>query len=515
MPRLRAGLMVLLTAALVAGCTSGPGPSPDVTPTVPRAHPVMPEQQTTIVDGGDAVSLAVATSKALFASAPAVVLLGGQDTDDIDQATQEAVELGVPLLLTPAPPAPESSASATLAPAALPSDGPTDDPTRAEIARLGAGSAVTVGADAATWAGGLSGVTLSTVESAKPQVQRGEALSSLLVLAAGNATDAASVATAKAAGAQVLTLGSYDPRATTASVQAVAAAAKAGPIGQVLALGSAFGSPDLLRQRLTIASTGVELPGGGQIVFPGRRMVALYGHPGDTILGALGEQPLDATVTRAQQVAAQYSSLYNEPVVPAFEIIATVASGTTGSNVFPEDTYRPYIDAAKAAGIYVVLDLQPGDTDFLTQAKLYQDLLLEPNVGLALDPEWRIQPGKQHMVNIGSVDASEINTTGAWLDQLVRDHNLPQKVFLLHQFRLDMISNRQTLVTNYDNLRVLIHADGFGSPGAKDNTWNTLHIDAPPNIVWGWKNFYDEDQPTFTPQQTVAMSPDIVFISYQ
>jgi hypothetical protein len=509
---------VLLTAMLAAGCTSGFVPRPDVTAssTVPQAHPVAPQQQTTIINGDDAVSLAVSTSKALFASAPAVVLIGQTDTNDVDQASQEAVRLGVPLLVTRTPPAPQPGASQTVAPAALPSSAPADDATKTELARLGAFDAVTVGADAATWAATLpSSVKVFSVEGAAPQVQPGKALSSLLVLALGNAVDAAAVATAKAAGATVLPLGSYDPRASSASVQAVAAAAKGAPIGQVLAIGSAFGPPDLLRQRLAIAATGVELPGGGQIVFPGRRMVALYGHPGDTGLGALGEQSLDATITRAKQAAADYTSLYHEPVVPAFEIIATVAAGTTGSNVFPEDTYRPWIDAAKANGIYVVLDLQPGDTDFLTQAKLYQDLLLEPNVGLALDPEWRVQPGKQHLVNIGSVDASEINKTGAWLDALVRDHNLPQKVFLLHQFRLDMITNRDTLVTNYDNLRVIIHADGFGSPGAKDNTWNALHIDAPQNIVWGWKNFYTEDKPMFTPEQTVAVSPDIVWISYQ
>ena len=34
----------------------------------------------------------------------------------------------------------------------------------------------------------------------------------------------------------------------------------------------------------------VELPGGGRVVFPGRRLVALYGHPGAPSLGVLGEQ---------------------------------------------------------------------------------------------------------------------------------------------------------------------------------------------------------------------------------
>jgi hypothetical protein len=78
-----------------------------------------------------------------------------------------------------------------------------------------------------------------------------------------------------------------------------------------------------------------------------------------------------------------------------------------------------------------------------------------------------------------------------------------------------MITNRQTMVTSYDNLRVVIHADGFGNPGEKYSTWNALHLGAPQNIVWGWKNFYTQDQPTFTPAQTVGVSPAIVWISYQ
>ena len=86
---------------------------------------------------------------------------------------------------------------------------------------------------------------------------------------------------------------------------------------------------------------------------------------------------------------------------------------------------------------------------------------------------------------------------------------------MVHQFRLDMITDRSTLVTDYDELSVVVHADGFGSAGQKLNTWNGLHADEPPNIRWGWKNFYDEDKPTLTPQETVAVEPSPVFISYQ
>ncbi|OLT14098.1 hypothetical protein BJF78_20090 [Pseudonocardia sp. CNS-139] len=63
-------------------------------------------------------------------------------------------------------------------------------------------------------------------------------------------------------------------------------------------------------------------------------------------------------------------------MVPAFEIISTVADAHPG----PDGDYsaeagvaelRPWVEAARTAGVYVVLDLQPGRTDFLTQARRY------------------------------------------------------------------------------------------------------------------------------------------------
>src|SRR5262249_19170591 len=151
----------------------------------------------------------------------------------------------------------------------------------------------------------------------------------------------------RASGANVVAMANPDPRATDAAIKALSAHAPQ----HVLAVGSAFGPADLLRHRIDVAATGVQLPGGGQVAFPGRRMVALYGFPGNTGLGALGEQPLDATIARAKQVAASYASLVDVPVVPAFEIIATVASASAGpdgdySSEASVDFLRPWIDAA-------------------------------------------------------------------------------------------------------------------------------------------------------------------------
>src|SRR5690606_35013358 len=108
------------------------------------------------------------------------------------------------------------------------------------------------------------------------------------------------------AGARVIAVAGADPRADPAAIAALATE----PLpDRVVALGAGFGSADLLRPRLEVAATGVELPGGGQVLFPARRMVALYGHPGAPVLGVLGEQGPDAAVARAQQMAAGYDGL--------------------------------------------------------------------------------------------------------------------------------------------------------------------------------------------------------------
>jgi hypothetical protein len=84
-----------------------------------------------------------------------------------------------------------------------------------------------------------------------------------------------------------------------------------------------------------------------------------------------------------------------------------------------------------------------------------------------------------------------------------------------HQFQLRMISDRDQLDTGRDEVAVLLHADGFGTPSQKLATWEALRAGSPERVWWGWKNFYDEDRPTFTPEETVALDPSPLFISYQ
>ena len=543
----------MAAGAVLAGCTATEAIREE-TSAMPRLGG--PSEPATVLASTAPVPLAVATSAALYSSAPVVVLAADGDAGGQAGAASAAVKLGAPMLLTP-------GASADPAQATAVAD---------EVARLGPQALLAVGQAAQEWAAqkgprvvpadpdGLAGLVdvdarearavdpatltdaVGGLDRARPElltvapetevppasvgpVAEGvpdlpattpaEPLTGLVVLARSGNDQVAPVATARAAGVPVHVLRTPDPRGSGELVTALSSA----PQEKVLALGAAFGSVEQLQQRLVVVRTGVQLPGGGQLAFPGRRMIALYGTPGTAALGSLGEQGLDASIARAKDLVAQYQPHSDLPVVPAFEIITTVAASQAGadgdySNEVEIAKIRPYVDAAKAAGVYVVLDLQPGRTDFLTQAKRYEELLAEPHVGLALDPEWRLQPSQVHRVQIGSVSVDEINQVGDWLAGLVRERNLPQKLLLLHQFRTSMIVGRERLDTSHDELALMVHADGFGTQGMKRDTWNVLRADSP-NVYWGWKNFIDEDRPMLDPAATMRMSPDIVFVSYQ
>ena len=206
--------------------------------------------------------------------------------------------------------------------------------------------------------------------------------------------------------------------------------------------------------QLDVIRRGDEIPGGGLVMFgsePDRRLVAMYGHPTSVGLGVLGEQGPTEGVERLGAIVEGYDA-DGLRVLPTFEIIATVASAAPGpdgdySRVTALDVIRPWVEIAAANEVYVVLDLQPGRTDFLTQAKIYEEFLRLPHVGLALDPEWRLKPNQVHMVQVGTVDAAEINEVSEWLATLVREEALPQKLLVVHQFHVSMITNRHRIET--------------------------------------------------------------------
>ncbi len=544
---------------ILSGCAGQSSP-PRETETAAPEIPTVSLQQAGALRGvfdGGAGPASVAASSAFFASSPAAVVLGAGSPAAAGQASAAAVGLGVPLLVVE--PGKEQQvakelerldvASVVLYGAAeggwdavlgertqVPGPADTDGfrtllnlealpaeaaPLVASVAAMERGSALTVPGLAAAAEQTATPEAAAALQdnAAVPELPEFEAAdhpSDAIVLATEDPASAAAVATARAAGAQVRLVDTADPREDPEVIKAL----RSHRDGGIYAAGNAFGGAENFAARSDVALNAAELPGGGQTVFPGRRMVALYGHPSGGSLGVLGEQGVAETIQRAQETAAQYQPYSDEPVVPALEIITTVASSEPGgdgdfSTETAAEELLPWIEAAEIAGVYVVLDLQPGYSTFLDQAVRYEELLKFAHVGLALDSEWRLAPGQRHLEQIGSVDAAEVNEVSAWLADLTRENVLPQKLFLLHQFNSSMIRNRDQLDVGHSELAVSLHADGHGTPGQKLDTWNVLRTGLQPEIWPGWKNFYDEDAPTLTPEQTFAIDPKPWFISYQ
>lgn len=245
------------------------------------------------------------------------------------------------------------------------------------------------------------------------------------------------------------------------------------------------------------------------------RVVAFYGAPGIPAMGVLSHRPIEETLTRLRAEAAEFATA-DTPVLPAFEVIATIAQNHPGDG---GDYTRPvssteiseYIEGARSIGGITILDFQPGHGDLHEQLLAVEDLLIEPDVHVAIDPEWDMPDGLVPGSEVGHTTAAELNTLMGYLDGLIRDYNLPRKLFIAHQFQDQMIRDRSEL-SPPETVQLVLHMDGHGAPAQKIDKYQLL---ADGRFHDGFKLFYDRDIPLMTAAQVLAVDPDVEFISYQ
>jgi hypothetical protein len=270
------------------------------------------------------------------------------------------------------------------------------------------------------------------------------------------------------------------------------------------------GDPAQAPQRAAVnpAPKPLELPNGGREVLPGNRVVAYYGAPQSRELGALGIGTPDQAAGRLARQARAYASGHR-PVLPAMELITVVANADPGRDGAyrtrqPNAVIRRYLRAARRHKMLLVLDIQPGRSDFFRDATRLRRWLREPDVGLALDPEWHVTAGQVPGNVIGRVGAREVNATSAWLAQLTAREHLPQKLFIVHQFTDDMVDD--TRLKQRDGLAMVLNADGFGSQPVKVAKYKAF-TKAAPSFHRGFKLFYEEDAGLMRPRQVLHLRP--------
>jgi len=260
-----------------------------------------------------------------------------------------------------------------------------------------------------------------------------------------------------------------------------------------------------------------ELPGGGRTVLPGHIVVAYYGIVGTSnILGQTNNPEADAA--GVEQQAATYRPFGR--VQPAFELVTTVASASAGTDGSYSSAVDPalvqrYLDAAHRHKLLLVLDFQPGRSEFLPQVKRYERFLNDPSVGVALDPEWKLTAQQLPNQTLGSSSAASINAVSSYLSALVATHRLPQKLFVVHEFRLTELPDRQNVAIRA-GLATVLQMDGLGPVSVKTDSYQQVTATAAAFHV-GFKVFLRrvDDPVLLTPTQVMALHPRPEFISYQ
>jgi hypothetical protein len=259
-----------------------------------------------------------------------------------------------------------------------------------------------------------------------------------------------------------------------------------------------------------------ELPRGGRSIFPEHRVVAYYGAPQDDELGVLGIGSPAGAAAKLERQAKRYES-GGRTVLPALELITVIANADPGRDGLyltrqPDSVIRRYLKAARAAKMMLLLDIQPGRSDFFTETRRLRRWLQEPDVGLALDPEWHVAAGQVPGRVIGSVTSPEVNATTAWLEQLTAAGDLPEKLVVIHQFTDDMVDD--TTLKPRAHLQVVLNADGFGTAPVKKAKYHAFTRSAP-GFSAGFKLFYNEDAGLMKPRQVLRLHPPPDFVVYE
>ena len=262
----------------------------------------------------------------------------------------------------------------------------------------------------------------------------------------------------------------------------------------------------------------VELPRGGRSVFPRYRLVGYSGGPGTAAFGRLGVGDLDDRVAEIEQLGRQYAG-DREPL-PVLELIAVVAQPRPGADGryrvrVENEVIRSYLDAARRHRALLLLNVQPGRADFLDEVKALEPWLRQPDIGLALDPEWAVGGGEVPGRVFGSTTGAELDRVSRYVADLVIANRLPEKVVVVHQLAPRVLRTESGLQPHW-GVVVVKSVDGIGSRRAKTDTWQRLVAGMQPVLHPGLKLFYLEDSaPLMSPEQVLGLTPQPEYVLYE
>ena len=249
-------------------------------------------------------------------------------------------------------------------------------------------------------------------------------------------------------------------------------------------------------------------------------ILAFYGHPNSKNMGILGRYTIEELDKKLTELALEYAAASGgRTILKAFYIIFGTVWPEGEIGILNEEILKRYIEYALEHDILVFIDHQIGRYDPVNALRSMLPWLHYPNIHLALDPEWRTA---RPMREIGSVTADEINRAQQVMEDYIIENNIPgERLLVIHQFNHIMIRNRELVRSDFNRVRLVHCADGFGAPHIKRSSY-AFNAEASNIPVKGFKLFYNFgipgagfDQPLLTPKEVYTLTPRPYVIMYQ
>ena len=251
-------------------------------------------------------------------------------------------------------------------------------------------------------------------------------------------------------------------------------------------------------------------------LFPETRLVTVYGAP-QLSATIVGKRTPTGAADEAVRLATRYAEVDPRPAQPGIDLIATVATADPGpSGLYrtrqDPDVIATYLDAARAAGGRLVLDIQPGRSKPIAEVRALEPWLLQPDVDVAIDPEWNVGRRGVPGSTTGTISARQLDKVSAYVARLVRDNGLPQKTLVVHQFREGSVRGRDRVDQRGEEVAVTLNFDGIGTPAAKIGGYRAL---SEPGLFNGFSVFVSRDSNAMGFRRIAALEPPADYVMYQ
>ena len=118
-------------------------------------------------------------------------------------------------------------------------------------------------------------------------------------------------------------------------------------------------------------------------------------------------------------------------------------------------------------------------------------------------------PGRK----IGRMTARDVNDAIDFLESIVHEKKLPQKVLIVHQFTMSMLKDKQN-VRESAFVDVVLDVDGFGDRSLKRAVYAMVNRQRELEFA-AIKLFYKEDTNLFAAKEVMALRPEPSVVIYQ